>query len=140
MTVPFYRPPPLNTQLLKSAAEGMRKTGMVSNSALCRDFEAAVKDYHNVRYALACSSATTGLILALRALRARTGAKECIMPSFTWKSCLVAAECAGLRPMFADIELNGWAMEPVTRNEIIMPVSIFGASIRNSDYKGHVLL
>jgi dTDP-4-amino-4,6-dideoxygalactose transaminase len=141
MSVPYYRPARPDMVALKRMCEEAAKSGTVSNGPMCRSFEQDVRDYHNVRYALSCSNATNGLILALRALKMLTDAKECVIPAFTWWSDQFAVESAGLSLLYADVEMEGWMMEPVTRkNAIIMPTCVFGGAVRDSAYEGHVLL
>jgi len=98
-----------------------------------------VEDYFrttcNVKYAISCSSATQGLVIALKA--ADIVSKIVALPSFTWPSTLYALECNNCTPYFCDININTWNILPppefvikdrviASEIEAIIPVDIFG--------------
>jgi len=59
------------------------------------------------------SSATTGLMLALRALvPARPPGRLVIAPSFTFPATAEAIAWNGLEPLWVDIERDGWHLDP----------------------------
>lgn len=141
VVVDYYRPAKPDGHMLRGYAAELAKTKMITNGPLCREFENTVKDFQNTRYALACSNATDGLTIALKAAKKLTGAKECVMPSFTWMSCPWAAENAGLRVMYGDCDLNTWMLGPIDRKkEIIMPVSVFGSYVDPKMYDGNIII
>lgn len=141
MSVPYYKPPQPDESLLRSLVRQVAVSGVLTDGPLCRDLEDRLKTMHDVTYALACSSGTMGLALALQALRKLTEASTVYTPAFTWSSTLWAARAALLNVIFADIDRDTWLMSRAgEKNEIAMPVATFGAAIDASHYKGHVLV
>src|SRR3954447_21237948 len=59
------------------------ENGWLTHGPKVNAFERAFAKRHNVEYALACTSATTGLHLALAAIGVGPG-DEVIVPAFTW--------------------------------------------------------
>src|SRR4051812_14809949 len=60
-------------------------TGWLTSGPKVREFEQLFAERHQVKHALAVTSATTALHLALVALDVRPG-DEVIVPAFTWVS------------------------------------------------------
>ncbi|WP_353572939.1 DegT/DnrJ/EryC1/StrS family aminotransferase [Candidatus Albibeggiatoa sp. nov. BB20] len=79
------------------------------------------------------ANATLGLELALIALNLPKNA-QILIPSFTFVATATAVLRAGLRPLFADINVNTWSLTPaltydaIQKNNVaaILPVSAFG--------------
>src|SRR5919199_4824501 len=78
-------------------------SGMVTKGKHLRLFEEAVAEHLGVQQAVAVSSCTTGLMLAYRCL-GLTG--DVIVPSFTFMATVSALVWAGLRPRFADVDVD----------------------------------
>lgn len=58
------------------------------------------------------ASATTGLLIALRALvPERTHAREVLMPSFTFVAAAAAVRWCGLEPVFVDVDPQSWHVD-----------------------------
>jgi dTDP-4-amino-4,6-dideoxygalactose transaminase len=76
---------------------------------LVKQLEAAVAERLRVKYCVAVSSCTSGLMMVLRAL-GLTG--EIIIPSFTFFATGHAALWNGLRPVFADCNPETWNVDP----------------------------
>lgn len=139
--IPYYRPPRPDSARLANMVKKVADSKMVTNGDLCRELESQIRDYHGAKYALACSSGTMGLLLALRVLRKLVDAKDCYLPSFTWSSTDFAAEAAGMNRVFSDVNPLSWTMLPSgKKGEITVPVSIFGCFIEPQRYGGHVLV
>jgi dTDP-4-amino-4,6-dideoxygalactose transaminase len=103
---------------------------MVTTGQYLRTFEAAVAEHLGVKYAVAVSSCTTGLMLAYRAL-GLTG--DVVVPSFTFMATVSALSWAGLRPVFADVDVGTTNLEPLaaeaaitSRTSAIVAVHNFG--------------
>jgi perosamine synthetase len=95
-------------------------------------FEKAFADYVGVKHALAFSSCTGALHLALLALGIGPG-DEVIVPELTWVATANAVLYTGATPVFADVEEDSWcldaesALEKVSsRTRAIMPVHLYG--------------
>jgi dTDP-4-amino-4,6-dideoxygalactose transaminase len=102
-----------------------------SQGPYVRKFEEAFADYNGSAYGVACSSGTTALTLALRALGVGPG-DEVIVPEFTMIASAWAVTYTGATPVFVDCgdDLNidvALIEEKITpRTKVIMPVHIYG--------------
>lgn len=110
------------------------ETGWVVQGPKVAQFEARFAAYARTPHALATTSATTALHMALVALGVGPG-DEVIVPAFTWVASANVVELQGAKPVFVDIELDTFNID-VTKIEraitektkAIMPVSLFGVS------------
>ncbi|MBX3721896.1 MAG: DegT/DnrJ/EryC1/StrS family aminotransferase [Turneriella sp.] len=101
------------------------------NSYLAR-FEKKMADYNEVRHALSTSSCTGAMHLILLALGIGPG-DEVIVPELTWVATASAVKYTGATPIFADVDINTWTIDPVSvrkkisaRTKAIMPVHLYG--------------
>ena len=108
------------------------ESGWLVEGPMVKKFENTVKDYLNVEYAIACTSATTGLELALRVIGIKKG-DEVIIPDFTHPATSLVIQTLGAKPVLVDVDIfsyNNTAQlieEAITsKTKAIMPVSIFG--------------
>lgn len=97
-----------------------------------KEFEANLAKYVGVKNAIGCSSGTSALYLALRALGISYD-DEVIVPSFTFIATAEVVALVGAKPVFVDIDLDDFnlsieevkkAISPKTK--AIIAVSIFG--------------
>lgn len=95
-------------------------------------FQDLFKQYLNVDYALATSSCTGAMHLALKALDIKEG-DEVIVPELTWIATAAAVHYVGAKPVFCDIDLETWTMLPeavekciTPKTKAIMPVHLYG--------------
>jgi perosamine synthetase len=102
-----------------------------SQGPYVRRFEEAFAEYNGVPHGVACSSGTTALTLALRALDIGPG-DEVIVPEFTMIASAWAVTYTGATPVFVDCgdDLNidvTLIEEKITpRTKAIMPVHVYG--------------
>lgn len=110
------------------------ETGWVVQGPKVAEFEKLFCEYTGAGQALASTSCTTALHMALMALEIGPG-DEVILPPFTWVATANVIEMIGAKPVFVDIDLRTFnidvsrieaAITPNTR--IILPVSLFGLS------------
>jgi dTDP-4-amino-4,6-dideoxygalactose transaminase len=108
------------------------RSGWVSQGPLVGEFERRFADFAGVDHAVATTSCTTALHVALAALRAGPG-DEVIVPAFTWVATPNAVEYVGARPVFCDVELDSYNVDPaqleglVTERTVgLLPVHLFG--------------
>ena len=101
------------------------------NSYLKR-FEAAFAEYIGVKHALATSSCTGALHLALLALGIGPG-DEVIVPDITWVATANAVVYVGATPIFSDVQPQSWCLNPVSfeskitsRTKAVIPVHLYG--------------
>lgn len=105
-------------------------------------FEDLVAARHAVTYAMATTSCTSALHLATMALGLGPG-DEVIVPAFTWITSANAAEYVGARPVFVDVSLDTFNLDPAAvaaavtpRTRAIVAVHLFGLSAPMSDVLG----
>ncbi len=109
-------------------------SGRVTNSRFVERFEEECARFLGVRHAVAVSSATSGLMLAVKGLGLKG---EVIVPSFTFTATAHALVWNNIKPVFVDCEEKTYNIdvtkieEKLTqRTSAIMPVYIFGAPPR----------
>ena len=90
------------------AVAGVLRTNSLSLGPKMEEFEAAFAGFHAVPHAIAVSSGTAALHLAIRALNICDG-DEVIVPSFTFIAVANAVRYERAMPVFVDID-------PVTLN------------------------
>ena len=97
-------------------------------------FESSFREYTGSKVALATTSCTTALHLALIAAGVKAG-DEVIVPAFTWIATANVVENLGATPIFCDVDLASYNIDPgqldahlTPRTRAIIPVSLFGLS------------
>lgn len=128
MVVPVL--PHWNT--LRPDIERAYTSGRLTNfGPYCTDLEEQLCQRLGCKHALAVSSATTGLFLALASLKLPK--KQVLVPSFTWASPVDAVLANGMVPRFVDIDPTTWNMCPESIESAIgedtvaiIPVHVFG--------------
>jgi dTDP-4-amino-4,6-dideoxygalactose transaminase len=95
-------------------------------------FEAELASLVGVEFAVGVSSGTDALALSLRAVGVGPG-DEVVTSAFTYFATVEAIWLAGARPVFADIEPDGFGVDPRCveaalgpRTRAILPVHLFG--------------
>ena len=114
------------------AVRSVLESGWLTQGPRGRDFEAAFAARHGVKHAIAVTSCTTALHLALVVADIGPG-DEVIVPAFTWiATANVVVQC-GATPVFADILPDSYNIDPQSvaqalteRTKAIMPVHLFG--------------
>ena len=106
--------------------------GWLTSGPKVREFEQLFAERHQVKYALAVTSATTALHLALVALNVGPG-DEVIVPAFTWVSTANVVLYCGANVVFADVDPFTFNMDPddlkkriTSKTKVIIPVHLFG--------------
>lgn len=108
------------------------KNGWVVQGPFVKRFEDAFATYAKCPHAAATSSCTTSLHIAVAALGLKPG-DEVIVPAFTWVSTANVVEYMGAKPIFCDVELGTFNLDPrqleslvTSRTVGIIPVHLFG--------------
>ena len=96
------------------------ETGWLTAGPKVRAFEDAFAERHQVKYAVAVTSATTALHLALIALDIKAG-DQVIVPAFTWVSTANVVLYQGAEVVFCDIDPNTFNLDPKKLKEKITP-------------------
>ncbi len=135
MSVPFFD---LSRQYAKlgpgieTAALAVLRSGKYVLSSGVESFEREFSEYSGVRYGIGCGSGTDALIFALKAVGVGEG-DEVIVPSYTFVATVFAILHLGAVPVFADVCLETYALDPSAvsraigaRTKAILPVHLFG--------------
>src|SRR5579859_1427233 len=116
----------------QAAVAQVLASGQLAQGPRVHEFEQRFADWSGARYAVATSSGTTALFLALLAHGIRAD-DEVITPSFSFIASANCALYAGARPVFADIEPDTFTVDPAQvegritpRTRAIIPVHLFG--------------
>jgi perosamine synthetase len=106
--------------------------GWLTSGPKVREFEQLFAERHQVKHALAVTSATTALHLALVALEVGPG-DEVIVPAFTWVSTANVVLYCGANVVFADVDPVTFNIDPedlkkriTPKTKAIIPVHLFG--------------
>lgn len=108
------------------------ETGWLTQGPKVAAFEKRFAERHQTKHALATTSCTTALHLALAALGIGQG-DEVIVPAFTWIATANAVMYCGATPVFADVRRDTYNIDPedvvrrvTPRTKAIIPVHLFG--------------
>jgi perosamine synthetase len=106
----------------------------VTQGPMTDRFERLIAERHRAKHALACTSCTAALHLAACALQLGPG-DEVVVPAFTWVTSAHCVEYVGATPVFADIDLATFNIDPISLREALTPrtkavvaVHLFGLS------------
>jgi perosamine synthetase len=117
-SIPLTRPV-LGEPECAAAAEAML-SGWVTQGPMVERFERAVADYVGATEAVAASSGTAALHLALLVAGVKPG-DEVIVPSLTFIATANAVRYCGAAPVFADVERETFNLDPVSVGQKISP-------------------
>jgi perosamine synthetase len=101
-------------------------------SGYLKRFESGFAEYLGVKHAIATSSCTGALHLALLSLGVGPG-DEVIVPDITWVATANAVVYTGATPVFADVDPESWTLDPSSfeskigpRTKAVIPVHLYG--------------
>lgn len=116
----------------KQAVLRVLDSGQLAQGRLVREFEEAFAQWLGVRQAVAVSSGTAALMLALQAHGIGPG-DEVITTPFSFIATANAVLYVGARPVFADVRSDDFNIDPTEvearmtpRTKAIMPVHLYG--------------
>ena len=135
--IPIIRPV-LGTEELEKIQEVIESGWLVQGTKV-HEFEGLISEFTGAGYAVAASSCTSALHLALLAAGAGPG-DQVLLPSFTFVATANAIEYTGAEPVFVDIDLSTFTIDPFQaeamlkklkkaengKSRFIIPVSLFG--------------
>jgi len=114
------------------AVVAVLQSGMLIQGAMVEEFENNISKYLGVRHAIAVSSGTASLHLALIALGIGRG-DEVIVPAFSYIATANVVELVGAKPIFVDIDINTFNINKnlieqaiTNKTKAIIPVHEFG--------------
>jgi dTDP-4-amino-4,6-dideoxygalactose transaminase len=96
------------------------ESGWLTQGPRVAEFERLVAEYVGARYAVACSSCTTALHLALLALGVGPG-DEVIVPSLSFIATANAVRYVGATPVFAEVDPRTYNMDPADVERRVTP-------------------
>lgn len=115
-----------------AAVQEPLRTGWVVQGPYVKAFEDKFAAFTGARHAVATTSCTTALHLALVAAGVGPG-DEVVVPAFTWVATANVAEYLGARPVFCDVDLFTFNLDVAqleglvtARTKAILPVHLFG--------------
>ncbi len=126
--IPIVQPTLPDFEELADGIQTILKSGMLTGGQYLRTFEAAVAALLGVKHAVAVSSCTTGLMLTYRGL-ALSG--DVITPSFTFMATVSALVWAGLRPVFADVDVATANLDAAAVEAAITPQTSAIVAVHN---------
>jgi dTDP-4-amino-4,6-dideoxygalactose transaminase len=115
-------------------------SGNYVSGANVREFEERFAEYIGVEYAVAVSSGTAALHIALEALGVSKG-DEVIVPPLTFFATISSVLYLGATPIFADIDSDDLCLSPESagasissKTKAIVPVHLFGGAAKMDDF------
>jgi len=107
-------------------------SGWLTQGSRVSAFEEQFANLHGVKHAIAVTSCTTGLHMALAALDVGAG-DEVIVPAFTWVATANVVVQCGAKPVFVDVDKDTYNINPnlikeavSSATKAIIPVHLFG--------------
>jgi perosamine synthetase len=117
------------------AVRQVLESGWLTQGPWVKKFETAFAERHKVAHALAVTSCTTALHLALLALGVEEG-DEVIIPAFTWVSTANVVVYCKAKPVFVDVDpvtfnvdVSSIKAALTTKTKAIIVVHLFGRTV-----------
>lgn len=128
--------PSISAREISYAADAARHGWNNQWNGYIKRFETSFSDYLGVKHSLTTSSCTGALHIALAALGIGAG-DEVIVPDITWVATANAVVYVGATPVFADVDMDSWCMDPASfealiteRTKAVIPVHLYGHPAR----------
>ncbi|MEN6427887.1 MAG: aminotransferase class I/II-fold pyridoxal phosphate-dependent enzyme [Phycisphaerales bacterium] len=131
--LPFSRPSITEDDI--AAVADVLRSGWITTGPKTTEFEQKFREYVGCPGAVALSSATAGMHLALKALNLGPG-DEVVTPAMTWVSTVNLIVLAGATPVFADVDRDTLMVSRQSieacltdRTRALIPVHFAGAPV-----------
>ncbi|MCM8537818.1 MAG: DegT/DnrJ/EryC1/StrS family aminotransferase [Lentisphaeraceae bacterium] len=115
-----------------NAVKGPIESGWLTQGPKVAQFEKDFAEFHKAKLGIATTSCTTGLHLILTALGIGPE-DEVIVPAFTWVATANVVRYCGAKPVFCDIDLNNFNLDPdklkslvTSKTKAVIAVHLFG--------------
>jgi UDP-4-amino-4,6-dideoxy-N-acetyl-beta-L-altrosamine transaminase len=131
MTIPYGRQV-VDDDDVRAVCDVLRSDWLTTGPAVAK-FEAAVGEFVGAKHAVAVSSGTAALHVAMLAANIGPG-DEVIVPAITFVATSNAALYCGARPVFADVDRRTLVVDPASVEAAITPRT---KAIVGVDYAGH---
>ena len=126
---------PYITAEIKQRVSDVLDSGYLTEGPVTKELEKKIAAYLECKYAIAVTSATTGLEIALRALGIGPG-DEVIVPDYTYPATASVVPIVGAKAIIVDVNredmlINYQQIEAniTDKTKAIIPVSLFGAPL-----------
>lgn len=123
--------PSLDQREIEAATAVLRSDWLIRGKN-CVAFEGEFAKFAGAKYAVATNGCTMALYLALLELNLKPG-DEVIVPSLTWTATAAVVVHTGGTPVFADVRLSDWCLDPADvarkitkKTKAIIPVHFAG--------------
>jgi UDP-2-acetamido-2-deoxy-ribo-hexuluronate aminotransferase len=121
----------IKTEIDAAMQDVILKSQFIQGEAV-RLFEQDLSSYLNVKHVLSCGNGTDALQMAFMALELNPG-DEVIVPSFNYIAAAEAAALMGLIPVFVDVDVETFCIDPVSvqkaitsKTKALIAVHLFG--------------
>jgi perosamine synthetase len=130
--------PSISVQEIVLTERAVRQGWNSQHSTFIDEFEQKFAEYVGAKFAIATSSGTGALHLALNALGIGPG-DEVLVPDITWVATASAVLYTGAKPIFVDVDPHDWTIDLSDlenkvshRTKAIIPVHLYGFPARMS--------
>lgn len=130
MKIPLIKP--FITDEIKARVLEVLDSGYLTEGPVTHEFENTFSKYINSKHAIAVTSCTTGLEIALRALNIGPG-DEVIVPDYTYPATATVVPIVGAHCVIVDVDPKNMLIDYDTiekaitpKTKAIIPVSLFG--------------
>jgi dTDP-4-amino-4,6-dideoxygalactose transaminase len=106
------------TRFLERVGDILDRRWLSNGGKYCQEFEERLRDFLQVKHAVAVCNATVGLEIATRAAGF---SGEVIVPSFTFVATAHCLQWQGVQPVFADIDPATHNLDPARIEDLITP-------------------
>lgn len=140
MQIPYFRPPYINYFAIEPKIQEIIDSRVYTKGAYKSLLESRLSYYIGVDHAITCASGTAALHIAMRVMRKNIADEYIAMPAFNWRSDIIAAESAGYKTVYVDIDPDTWL--PVPRHGYVdahLALDTFG-NIDRQDYRGRFIV
>ncbi|MDH5806612.1 MAG: DegT/DnrJ/EryC1/StrS family aminotransferase [Candidatus Methanomethylicaceae archaeon] len=127
--------------VLKVLESGILTDPSMNGGPYVREFEKELAKFTGIKEAIVVNSGTSALQIALMALGIGPG-DEVIVPSFTFVATANAVVLVGAKPIFVDIDLNTYNIDPNSfkkaineRTKAVIPVDLYGLPVEMDEIK-----
>jgi dTDP-4-amino-4,6-dideoxygalactose transaminase len=128
--IPIVRPTLPSLEDMKENINEILTTGLITNHKYVQEFEKRMSKYLGIKNVITISNCTTGLLLLGKCLNLKG---EVITPSFSFSATSLALVWLGLKPIFVDIDINKFTIDPskiiekiTSKTSAIFATHIFG--------------
>lgn len=138
-TAPFPTWPTYGPEEEQQLREVLYKTqwGIGKRVGKIQEFEERFSRYHNASFGVACANCSLALEIMLAVAGVGVG-DEVIVPSYTFVATASAVTRVGATPIFADIDLDTFALDPESVEALVSECTRAIIPVHFAGYFGHI--